>query len=178
MLAASTRLPNLRPRSTGASAIRQACGKTASAVATCARAWVSGTPSATLAAKIPPARSARRAAAANSTDVRWAGVRPPANTSAITTSQDPAGRRSSTARASPTRIRTGRGRPSGSLSLIRSTSSASISTASCAEPGLVAATYRASVSAPAPRCSTRSGCAAGAAVSITCPSRLTYSKSR
>jgi hypothetical protein len=130
-------LPNLRPRSTPGSAIRHVCGKTARAVATWARACASGAPSATLAANTPAPRSARRAAAANSAEVRWAGVRPPANTSAMTTSKDPAGCRSSTARASPTRIRT---RRSGSLSRTRSTSAASISTATCSEPGRVAVT--------------------------------------
>ncbi len=174
-LAASTRFPNLRPRSTAASAMRPTCGKTARAVATCARAWASGAPSATLAANTPPLDSAPRAACMNSTVVRWAGVRPPANTSAITTSKEPARSRSSTARASPIRTRTLR---SGSLRRTRSASAASTSTASCDEPGRVAATYRARVRAPAPRCSARSGCAAGAAVSITWPSRLTYSKSR
>ena len=71
---------------TPASAIRQTCGKTARAVATCARACASGAPSATLAATTPVPRIARRAAAQNSAEVRWAGVRPPAKTSAITTS--------------------------------------------------------------------------------------------
>jgi hypothetical protein len=151
------------------------CGNTARAVATCARAWASGAPSATLAAKTPVPRSALRAAAMNSTEVRWAGVRPPANTSEITTSKEPARSRSSTSRASPIRIRTPR---SGSRRRTSSASAASTSTASCDDPGRVAVTYRASVRAPAPRCSTRNGCAAGAAVSITCPSRLMYSKSR
>jgi hypothetical protein len=85
-LATNTRFPNLRPRSTPGSAIRQTCGNTARAVATCARAYASGAPSATLAANTPASLSTRRAAAANSTVVRWAGVRPPANTSTITTS--------------------------------------------------------------------------------------------
>ena len=85
-LATSTRFPNLRPRNTPASATRATCGNTARAVATCARAWASGAPSATLAANTPSAVSTRRAAATNSTEVRWAGVRPPANTSAITAS--------------------------------------------------------------------------------------------
>ena len=48
------------------------CGNTARAVATCARAWASGAPSATLAAKTPVPHSALRAAAMNSTEVRWA----------------------------------------------------------------------------------------------------------
>jgi hypothetical protein len=173
-LATSTRFPNLRPRSTAASAMSPTCGKTVRAVATWARAWASGAPSATFAANTPLV-SARRAACMNSTVVRWAGVRPPANTSAITTSKAPARIRSSTARASPIRTRTPR---SGSLRRTRSTSAASTSTDTCDEPGRVAATYRARVRAPAPRCSTCSGCAAGAAVSITWPSRLTYSKSR
>jgi hypothetical protein len=66
--------------------MRAMCGITAWTVATCAWACASGAPSATLAANTPPSLSARRAAAANSTEVRCAGVRPPANTSAITTS--------------------------------------------------------------------------------------------
>jgi hypothetical protein len=136
-LATSTRLPNLRPRSTPGSATTHACGNTDRTVATCARACVSGTPSATLAANTPVSRSALRTAAANSDEVRWAGVRPPANTSAITTSNDPAASRSSTALASPIRIRT---RRVGSWSRTRSTSAASISTASCSEPGRVAVT--------------------------------------
>jgi hypothetical protein len=37
-LATSTRFPNLRPRSTAASAMSATCGKTARAVATCVRA--------------------------------------------------------------------------------------------------------------------------------------------
>ena len=138
-LAASTRLPNLRPRSTAASAIRQACGKTARAVATCARACASGGPSATLTATTPVPRIARRAAVQNSAEVRWAGVRPPANTSAITMSNEPGRSRSSSARASPTRTRS-LGFRGGSRSRIRSTSAASTSTASCDDPGLVAAT--------------------------------------
>ena len=85
-LATSTRFPNLRPRSTPASAMRATCGNTARAVATCARACASGAPSATLAANTPSSLSARRTALTNSTVLRWAGVRPPANTSAITTS--------------------------------------------------------------------------------------------
>ncbi len=85
-LATSTRFPNLRPRSTAASAMTPTSGKTVRAVLTCARAYASGAPSATLAAKTPASLSTRQAAAANSTEVRWAGVRPPANTSAITTS--------------------------------------------------------------------------------------------
>ena len=174
-LATSTRLPNLRPRSTPGSAMRPTCGKIARAVATCARACASGGPSATLTANTPVPLSTCRAAAANSAEVRWAGVWPPANTSAITTSKEPGRSRSSTSRASPIRIRTPR---TGSLRRTRSTSAASVSTASWAEPGRVAATYRASVRAPAPRCSTRSRCPGGAAVSITCPSRRTYSKSR
>ena len=48
-LATRTRFPNLRPRSTAASAMSATCGKTARAVATCTRAWASGAPSATLA---------------------------------------------------------------------------------------------------------------------------------
>jgi len=175
-LATSTRFPNLRPRSTAASAMRPTCGKTVRAVAIWARAWASGAPSATFAANTPLV-SACRAACMNSTVVRWAGVRPPANTSAITTSKPPARIRSSTARASPIRTRT-RAPRSGSLRRIRSISAVSTSTATCDEPGRVAATYRARVRAPAPRCSTRSGWATGAAVSITWPSRLTYSKSR
>jgi hypothetical protein len=153
-LATRTRFPNLRPRSTAASAMSATCGKTARAVATCTRAWASGAPSATLAANTPPPRMTRRTAVMYSTEVRWAGVRPPANTSAITTSNESARSRSSTVRASPIRTRTPR---SGSLRRTRSTSAASTSTASCVEPGRVAMTYRARVSAPAPRCSTRSG---------------------
>ena len=95
-------------------------------------------PSATLAATTPVPRSTRRAAAQNSAEVRWAGVRPPANTSAITTSKRAAASRSSSARASPTRTRTLASR--GSRSRMRSTSAASTSTASCGEPGRVAAT--------------------------------------
>ena len=45
----------------------------------------SGGPSATLAATTPGPRTTRPAAAQNSAEVRWAGVRPPANTSARTT---------------------------------------------------------------------------------------------
>ena len=153
-LATRTRFPNLRPRSTAASAMSATCGKTARAVATCTRAWASGAPSATLAANTPPPRMTRRTAVMYSTEVRWAGVRPPANTSAITTSNESARSCSSTARASPIRTRTPR---SGSLRRTRSTSAASTSTASCVEPGRVAVTYRARVSAPAPRCSTRMG---------------------
>jgi len=139
VLAASTRLPNLRPRSSPGSAIRQACGKTARIVATCARACRSGGPSATLTAKIPCSSSARRAAAANSAEVRWAGVRPPAKTSAMITSKEPAANRSRTARASPmrTRIRPLRG---GSLSRISRQRDSSTSTATCREAGRVAAT--------------------------------------
>jgi hypothetical protein len=48
-LATRTRFPNLRPRSTAASAMSATCGNTDRAVATCARAWASGAPSATLA---------------------------------------------------------------------------------------------------------------------------------
>ena len=73
----------------------------------------------------------------NSTEVRWAGVRPPANTSAITTSNESARSRSSIARASPIRTRTPR---SGSLRRTKSTSAASTSTANCVEPGRVAVT--------------------------------------
>jgi hypothetical protein len=62
------------------------CVNVACAVATWLRAWVSGAPSATFAANTPPSRRTRRTAVMNSTDVMWAGVRPPANTSAITTS--------------------------------------------------------------------------------------------
>ena len=85
-LATSTRFPNLRPRNTAASAMSATCAKTACAVATWARAWASGAPSATFAANTPPLRRTPRTAVMNSTDVRWAGVRPPANTSAITAS--------------------------------------------------------------------------------------------
>ena len=105
-LATSTRLPNLRPRSTPGSAMRPTCGKIARAVATCARTCASGGPSATLTANTPVPLSTRRAAAANSAEVRWPGVWPPANTSAITTSNEPGRSRSSTSRASPIRIRT------------------------------------------------------------------------
>ena len=174
-LATRTTFPNLRPRSTAASAMSATCGKTARAVATCIRVWVSGAPSATLAANTPPPGMTRRTAVMNSTEVRWAGVRPPSKTSAITTSNEPARSRSSTVRASPIRTRTPR---SGSLRRTSSISAASTSTATWVEPGRVAVTYRAMVSAPAPRCSTRSGSAGGAAVSITCPIRRTYSKSR
>ena len=75
----------------------------------------------------------------NSTVVRWAGVRPAANTSETATSKEPGRSRSSTSRASPTRIRT-RAPRSGSLSRTRLTSAASTSTATCGEPGRVAAT--------------------------------------
>ncbi len=140
-LAASTRLPNPRPRRTGGSAIRQACGKTDRAVATCARACHSGAPSATLAAKTPPSRSARRAAAANSAEVRWAGVRPSAKTSAMTRSKEPAVTRSRTALASPmctlTRPRAVR---NGSFPLMNRQRASSTSTAACWEAGRVAAT--------------------------------------
>ena len=61
-LATSTRFPNLRPRSTPASAMRATCGNTARTVATCARACVSGAPSATLTANTPLSLSTRRAA--------------------------------------------------------------------------------------------------------------------
>ena len=74
--AASTRLPNLRPRSTAASAIRQACGKTEHTVATCARAYASGGPSPIFTAYQPAGLSARATAAANSADVRCAGCAP------------------------------------------------------------------------------------------------------
>ena len=103
--AASTRLPNRRPRSTPGSAIRQACGNTARTVATRARACASGGPSPMLAAKIPAGASAAAAAAANSTVVTWAGVRPPVNRSAMTRS-NAALTWARTARASPTRMRT------------------------------------------------------------------------
>ena len=66
-----------------------------------------------LTAKIPLSVSTARAAAANSTDVRCAGVRAPANKSAITTSNEPAGSSSSTARASPMRTVTLPARPAG-----------------------------------------------------------------
>src|SRR6266702_3226059 len=152
---ASTRLPNLRPRSTPGSAIRQARGKTELAVATRARACASGRPSPMLTAKMPGAARARAAAAVNSAEIRWAGVRPPANRSASTRSKEPGPACSRAARASPTltRIRT-RG------------------------PGLVAATYLARVRPPPPRCSARNGWPAGAARSIRWPSRRTYSNSR
>jgi hypothetical protein len=106
-------------------------------VATCARAYASGGPSATLAANTPLPLSTRRTAVMNSTVVRWAGVRPAANTSETTTSKESGRSRSSTTRASPTRTRTPR---SGNLSRTRSTSAASTSTATCGEPGRVAAT--------------------------------------
>ena len=51
----------------------------------------------------PGGRQRPAAALVNSTEVRWAGVRSPANTSATTTSNDAAGNCSSTARASPRR---------------------------------------------------------------------------
>ena len=87
-LATSTVFPNRRPRKIAASAIRQACGNASRIVATCLRTCASGGPSATLAPMTPLSRSARRAAVANSTEVRLAGVRPPANTSTISTSNE------------------------------------------------------------------------------------------
>ncbi len=190
--AASTRLPNLRPRSTAASAIRQVCGKTEHAVATRARACASGGPSPTFAAQIPAGASTRATATANSAEVRCAGVRPAAKRSATTTSKDPAGISPRTARASAIRTRTRpartrparspparrRGLPSGSRCRTNSASAASDSTASWLDPGRVAATYRARVSPPPPRCRTRSGSPAGAARSIRCPIRRMYSKPR
>ena len=85
-LATSTRFPNLRPRSTPASAMRATCGNTARAVATCARACAERRAVRHVGREHAPSLSTRRTALTNSTVVRWAGVRPPANTSAITTS--------------------------------------------------------------------------------------------
>lgn len=93
------------------------------------------------AAKMPPGASVRAASAVNSTDVRWAGVRPPLNTSAITTSREPAGIWPSAARASATRISIWPS-PGGSGSRPRTkfATCASASIATWQEPGRVAAT--------------------------------------
>jgi GTPase len=175
-LAARTRLPKRRPRSTAASASRQACGNTVRTVATCARACASGGPSDTLTAKIPAADSTLAASVTNSAEVMLAGVCAASNTSVSTTSKEAGRSVPSAARASPMRTRMRDRGGNGSCARTRSMSAASRSTASWPDPGRVTATYRASVSAPAPRCSTRSG--PDSATSTRWPSRRMYSNSR
>ena len=112
---------------------------------------------------------------------------PASNTSVTSTSNDPAGTCSRVCLASPTRTRS---RPRGCLGCCQgcclvgsacrtsSASAASISTASCVDRGLVAATYRRGSAHRRPDAAHVPGGRAGAARSTRCPSRRMYSKSR
>jgi hypothetical protein len=119
----------------------------------------------------PPRHTARP-------EVRCAGVRAPAKTSSTTRSAEPSRSRASASRASATWTGTFTPRGSGRAVRTAAATSSDTSTARWREPGRVAPTYRASVSAPAPRCTTRSGAPASAARSTTWPSRRTYSNAR
>ena len=109
---------------------------------------------------------------------RSPGTRPPAKASTTTTSAYPS--RSS---AIPRRPSTGRTLMplrggSGSSSRTRSVTSTAGSRTICGERGREAATYRGSVIAAPPTCTTRTGAPAGAQASSRSAIRRTYSNSR